>query len=261
MLQFSAHLGYLFTEYPLRERFAAARRAGFTAVEHPAPYSIPASELRSLTRDEGLDFVQFALPAGDAVKGEKGFAALPGREAEFLASVETGLDYAVTAGSRFVQVQSGLVPEGADAAHLWDTYIANLAVAADKAADRGLHVLIEPIGAATIAGYFMDRSDLALQALAEARRPNLHILFDVFHSTVAGIDPCGFITQSVGQIGHLHIADHPGRHQPGTGEMDFAAIFTTIQQSGYRGSIGCEYKPTARTEDSLDWFQPFRSAA
>ncbi len=261
MLRFSAHLGYLFTELPLAERFAAARRAGFTAVEHPGPYALPAPALRALLQETGLEFVQFALPAGDVAKGEKGFAALPGREAEFRDSVHVGLDYAETIGARFIQVQSGLVPPGADHGALWATYVANLAVAAEAAARRSIDVLIEPIGAGTLADYFMDRSDLALRALEEVGQPNLRLLFDVFHSSNAGIEPAGFISEHVSKIGHLHIADFPGRNQPGTGTIDFPALFRTIEQSGYQGLIGCEYKPTGRTEASLGWHAPFQSRA
>ena len=258
MPRFSAHLGYMFTEHPLRDRFAAARRAGFPAVEHPSPYAIPAAELCALLDAEGLAFVQFALPAG-AGKGEKGFAAIPGREAEFLASVDAGLDYAAEAGAQFVQLQSGVIPPGADTSRLWDTYVGNLRAATAQAAERGLTVLIEPIGAATIAGYFMDRSDLALRALDEAGAPNARLLFDVFHSTVAGVDPVGFVRAHAGRIGHLHIADHPGRHQPGTGTIDFSALFAAVGQVGYAGFIGCEYIPDGSTEGSLGWYAPYRN--
>ncbi len=260
MLKFSAHLGYMFNELPFPDRFAAARRAGFMAVEHPDPYSLSADRLHSLLQAEGLTFIQFAFPAGNP--GEKGCAALPGREREFQASVETGLDYAQAVGARFVQLQSGLIPTGAGPGfteRMWATYTANLALAAQMAVRHGITLLIEPIGAATIAGYFMDRSELALRALQEAGQPNLRILFDVFHSTVAGVDPIGFILDHAPQIGHLHIADHPGRHQPGTGTIDFPAVFAAIEQSSFTGHIGCEYKPSGRTEDSLDWFQPYRA--
>lgn len=259
MLRFSAHLGYLFSELPLAERFAAARKAGFAVVEHPGPYVIPAKTLKGILEDQGLALVQMAAPAGDAAKGEKGMAALPGREAEFRSAVEQGLDYAHTAGARFLQVQSGLTPAGVEAARVWDTYVRNLRFACDRVAEAGLQVLIEPIGAATLEGYFMDRSELALRAVADAERPNLRILFDVFHSTNAGEDPFRFIDDHLGLIGHLHIADHPGRNQPGTGKFDFTSLFRKLEMRGYSGAIGCEYKPSGATLDSLAWFAPFRA--
>jgi hydroxypyruvate isomerase len=261
MLRFSAHLGYLFTERSLAERVAAARRAGFTAVEHPGPYELSPALLRRLLEENGLDFVQLALPVGEISRGEKGLAALPGREAEFLSSLRIGLDYASEIGARFIQVQSGLTPPDADPEDLWRTYIANLRAAAAAATACGVGVLIEAIGAATIAGYFMDRSDLALRALDDVGRPNVELLFDVFHSANAGIEPGEFIRRHCGRIGHLHIADHPGRGQPGTGSLDFPSLFRTIEGAGYRGLIGCEYKPTVPTEDSLAWYQPFQPFA
>jgi hydroxypyruvate isomerase len=261
MLRFSAHLGYLFSELPLAERFAAARKAGFLAVEHPSPYAVPPEKLKAILRDQGLELVQIAAPAGDASKGEKGVAALPGREADFQAALAQGLDYASKAGARFLQIQSGTIPAGVEHARLWETYVRNLASACDRAAQAAIDLLIEPIGAATLANYFMDRSELALKALAEVGRPNLRILFDVFHSTNAGEDPFRFIAEHLPKIGHLHIADHPGRNQPGTGTIDFASLFRMVERSGYAGAIGCEYKPSGATLDSLAWFHPFRADA
>ena len=258
MLRFSAHLGYLFTEVPLHARFAAARAAGFDAVEHPDPYEIAPADLKRILNGEGLEFIQFAAPPGDRACGEKGIAALPGREDEFRAALETGLAYAVASGARFLQVQSGVVPPGADAAALWATYIANLSLAGACAAGAGIDILIEPIGPATLAGYFMDRSDLALRALEAVGSPNLRLLFDVFHSANADIPPAPFIASHAAKIGHLHIADHPGRHEPGTGKIDFPALFAVIEASGFGGTIGCEYKPAGPTLQGLGWFAPFQ---
>ena len=258
MLRFSAHLGYLFTELPLRARFAAARAAGFDAVEHPDPYEIPAAELKQILDGEGLDFIQFAAPPGDRARGEKGIAALPGREAAFRAAVETGLAYATATGARFLQIQSGVISPGADEVELFDTYVENLHRAAREAAARGVDILIEPIGPATLPGYFMSRSDLALRALDAIDCANVRLLFDVFHSANAGIPPARFITEHAARIGHLHIADHPGRHEPGTGTIDFPALFATIEASGFTGVIGCEYKPVAATGVGLGWFAPYQ---
>ncbi len=256
MPSFSAHLGYLFTEFPLLDRFAAARRSGFAAIEHPSPYGIPAPHMREMLAAHELLLVQMALPAGDASKGEKGLAALPGRESDFRDALQVGLDYAVTAGARFIQVQSGLTPPGVEPERLWSTYIENLTEAVLQASKAGLEVLIEPIGPATIADYFMDRPDLALRALGEIRRPGLRMLFDVFHAACAHIDLHGFISQNIGAIGHFQIADYPGRHEPGTGTLDFDAIFVLIDRLGYEGHVGCEYKPKNNTVDSLHWLAP-----
>lgn len=259
MPRFSAHLGYLFAERPLAERFAAARAAGFAAVEHPAPYAIPALQMRRLLADNRLRLVQLALPAGRP--GEKGCTALPGREAEFRTSLQTALAYARAIDAPFVQVQSGLVTPGADKAAMWDTYLRNLDAACRAAEEVGLGVLIEPIGVATIADYFMDRPALAVEALQQVERPNLHMLFDAFHAAAGGVDPVAFLARHAGSVGHIHIADYPGRHQPGTGTLDFAALFTAAERAGYAGWFGCEYQPDGTTEDSLRWFAPFREPA
>jgi hydroxypyruvate isomerase len=260
MLRFSAHLGYLFTELPLRGRFAAARAAGFDAVEHPDPYEVPADELRRILAGEGLAFVQFAAPPGDRARGEKGIAPLPGREAEFRAAVATGLEYAVRVGAPFLQIQSGVIPPGADEADLFETYVANLRLAGRDAAARGIDLLIEPIGPATLPGYFMSRSDLALRALAAIDCANVRLLFDVFHSANAGVPPAPFIAEHAAKIGHLHMADLPGRHEPGSGTIDFAEVFAVVEASGFGGVIGCEYKPAGTTLAGLGWFAPYQAS-
>ena len=189
MPQFSAHLGYLFGEHPFPGRIAAARQAGFAAIEHPGPYAIPAAVLRSWLEQEGLSFVQLALPAGDARKGEKGFAASPGRTREFRDSVEVGLDYARTARARFIHVQSGIHPIGYEPELVWDTYLTHLSWACEKAAQADVGVLIEPIGPATLPNYFMSRMPQAVLAIRTLQCPNLRMLYDVFHGRSAGDDP------------------------------------------------------------------------
>ncbi|MCB4767272.1 TIM barrel protein [Ancylobacter sp. Lp-2] len=254
---YSAHLGYMFTEYPLEERFAAAARAGFTHVEHPGPYALPAARVRELCAEHALTFVQMALPAGDPARGEKGLAALPGREEEFRASVSAGFDYAQAAGSHYVHVMSGVVADAAQRDTAWSTYTANLGIACEEAARRGMTLLVEPIGAATIANYFIDHPYTALRALEEIGAPNLKLLFDAFHATNAGVDANAFMAEHAARVAHVHIADHPGRHEPGTGAFDFTAFFSTLAQAGYRGAVGLEYIPAAETEAGLGWRRMF----
>lgn len=255
MLRFSAHLGYLFLEHPLRSRVAAAKEAGFVAIEHPAPYSIPADELRCLAEEAGLAFVQLALPVGDAANGEKGFAASPGRHREFEDCLEIGLAYAKACGARFIQVQSGLTPTGHGPSVIWDAYLTNLAAACAGAARVGIEVLIEPIGPATLENYFMSRTPLAVDAIRTLNRPNLRMLYDVFHGRCAGEDPLAVIREHSGIIGHIQIADYPGRHEPGTGSTDFAAMFAALADMSWTGFIGCEYKPSSSTAKSLAWLR------
>jgi hydroxypyruvate isomerase len=257
MVRYSAHLGYLFTELPLEKRFAAARQAGFAEVEHPNPYVLPAEDMDKLCRDNNLTFVQLALPAGDPSRGEKGIACLPGRELDFQLSVDKGITYAKQVGSRFVHVMSGILPKGVTQDEVWPTYVRNLHFACEMADAADLPVLIEPIGPATLADYMMDDPFLALRALEDVGASNLFILFDVFHAANAGIDPVVFVKNHLGCIAHIHIADHPGRHEPGTGAINFTSLFEALAAGNYTGSIGLEYVPVVSTEASLSWIGRF----
>lgn len=252
--RFSAHLGYLFLEHPFQARIAAAGRAGFRGIEHPAPYSIPAAEMRRLVEREGLSLVQLAPPAGDAAKGEKGLAAWPGRQQEFRESMEVGLVYAMTSGARFIQVQSGTRPTGVEPDIAWDTYLSNLAWACERAARVRKEVLIEPIGPATLKDYFMSTTPLAAEAIHTLKVPNLKMLYDVFHARCAGEDPASTIREHAGIIGHIHIADYPGRHEPGTGDTNFAEIFSALAEISWTGFVGCEYIPSSTTQSGLGWW-------
>ncbi|MBS7543297.1 TIM barrel protein [Ancylobacter oerskovii] len=247
----------MFNEYALEERFAAAARAGFGHVEHPGPYALPAARVRDICAEHGLTFVQMALPAGNPAHGEKGLAALPGRQEDFRAGVPVGLDYAQAVGSRYVHVMSGVVADPAQRDAAWQAYIANLGFACEEAGRRGMTLLVEPIGAATIADYFIDHPHKALRALDEIGAPHLKLLFDAFHATNAGVDPHAFMAEHADRIAHVHIADHPGRHEPGTGRFDFKAFFSVLERVGYRGSVGLEYIPLAGTEPGLTWQRAF----
>lgn len=255
--QFSAHIGYMFSNLPLERRFAAAAAAGFAFVEHPSPYELPAERICQLLAAEGLGFIQLAFPLGDASKGEKGFACIPGRESEFRASLRVGLDLAEAIGCRFVHVQSGIAPPGVDPRILWETYTANLAHAAERAASRNLTVIVEAIGKATIADYYLNEPYMAVKA-AKACGRNVALLFDAFHAVNDGIDPIMFIEEHFSAIAHIHIADHPGRHEPGTGRMDFTALFGALSRVGYEGVIGCEYIPAGDTVAGLGWLEKYR---
>ena len=251
--RYSAHLGYMFTEYPLEDRFAAARAAGFDFVEHPGTYALRAARVAELCQENNLSFVQMALPSGNPAHGEKGIACLPGREDDFRTSVETGLAYARQIGSRYVHVMSGLRPNGVPAPDVWSTYIGNLRYACDAAAAEGLPVLIEPIGFATIADYFIDHPGIALRAIDDVASANLSMLFDAFHATNAGVDPVEFVRKHHDRISHVHIADHPGRHEPGTGNLDFKTFFDELDRAAYPGAIGLEYVPAGDTLAGLGW--------
>ncbi|MBP1847637.1 hydroxypyruvate isomerase [Rhizobium petrolearium] len=244
MNRLSAHIGYLYTDLPLAERPAAAARDGFTAIEHPEPWALPAKEMRALLADLGLTFSQVTSGMGDAGKGEKGLAALTGRETEFRAGFDRALDYAVAIGCPFVHPMAG-VPKGGvlDAA---ETYRLNLSWALSRVEGSGVRVLVEAI---TIPGYHMGSLALAAQ-LHDQFHGRFDLLFDTYHATVLAEDPARWAAQNARRIGHVHIADHPGRHEPGTGALAFDRILTALRDHGYVGAIGFEYVPSVATSAS-----------
>lgn len=252
-LKFSAHVGYLFQELGWRDRLEAASRWGFVAAEHPAPYPIAASTLATWLRETGLGFAQIALPADPQDPSGKGMAIFGDRRARFRESVQIGLDYAAEVGCPRVHVMAGVRPDGADDEALWDSYLEALAYAAESAAPHGIGVLVENIGSGTIADYFIDTVDKAREAIEAVGTQNLRLLVDVFHAASAGEDCADLVRRHADLIGHIQIADFPGRHEPGTGGIDFGSIFTALIDAQYSGLVGCEYIPLGASEDGLSW--------
>lgn len=244
MNRFSAHIGYLYTDLPLVERPAAAAQDGFTAIEHPEPWNVPASEMRARMDDLGLTFSQVTSGMGEAAKGEKGLAALPGREAEFRAGFARALEYAFKIGCSFVHPMAG-VPRGSllDAA---ETYRKNLAWALACVEASSVRVLVEAI---TIPGYYVGNLTLAAE-LQDQFRGRFDLLFDTYHAATLGEDLALWVTKNSGRIGHVHIADHPGRHEPGTGALAFDRMLAALKAEGYAGAIGFEYVPSVATASS-----------
>lgn len=248
--RFSAHLGYLFTEVPLPARFAAAAAAGFRLVEHPAPFDLPAPRLRALLSDLGLRMVQIGTGPGGA--GGKGLAGLPGHEAAFRDQLLRALDHAEAIGCRLVHPMAGIAGPDADPGRHAGVWLENMAFAAAAVRDRPLSIIAEPISRAAVPGYVLHRLD---QYLALARRldhPPL-LLLDSFHAAMNGEDAPGFITAEAARLAHVHVADSPGRHEPGTGAQDFAALDAALAAVGYCGAIGCEYAPQGGTAAGLGW--------
>lgn len=253
-LVLSAHIGYLFTELPLVDRIGAARLAGFDAIEHPAPFSIPARELKRLLDAEGLPFAQFASPMGDASKKEKGLAALAGRQAEFRDGFQRALDYAETIDCPYVHPMAGSTADP-DAEKVLEE---NLVFAVEACKGRKPSVLIEAISTAVVPGYVLNHPDQSIR-LAERLGDEVKILLDTFHAASCEVDAAGFITRHARRIGHIHAADHPGRHEPGSGGLDFDTLLDTLEAVGFRGAIGFEYVPSAGTVDSLEWMSAWRA--
>jgi hydroxypyruvate isomerase len=245
----SAHIGYLFNELPLAERMKAAAETGFTAVEHPQPFAIDATEMRKIVDELGLAFAQLAGGAGDARKGEKGLASLPGREADFRASFDKAVDYASIVGAPYVHPMAG-VPGDADPARAHDAYLENIRYAVERTANTGIKVLIEAISSAAVPGYAISTLDKAASVQDSFGPGNIALLVDTFHAAVTNVDLPTWIGTNGHRIGHMHIADFPGRHEPGTGNIDFDAILQALTDVGFAGAIGFEYMPSQSTIQS-----------
>jgi hydroxypyruvate isomerase len=252
---YSAHIGYLFTEQPMEERIGSAIRCGFQAVEHPAPYAVPAEEMAGWLRSAGARYVQLGLHSGDASKGEKGLGIFPERRAEFRESVGDALDYAEAVGATMVHAMAGILPSEQRAQEHWDCYVENLAFAAGQARPRGIKVIVEAMSPGAVPDYFIATPDRAAAAIAEAGEENLGLLLDVFHTLSVGLDVEEQIAKHAARLAHVHIADHPGRHEPGSAAVDFEALELALQRAGYDGFLGCEYTPLASTEAGLGWLQ------
>jgi hydroxypyruvate isomerase len=251
--RYSAHIGYLFNELPLEARIEAARAVGFAAVEHPAPYSVPAATMASLLSDAGLPYVQFGLRSGDAARGEKGIAIFPDRRDEFRANLSEALDYAEIIGVRMVHAMAGVLPEAERRPEHRACYVENLVLAAEEAERRGIRVIVEAMSPAAVPDYFLPTAASAREAIAAAGHRNLGLLLDVFHTVAAGDDPIRAIHDSGDMIAHVHIADHPGRHEPGSGTIDYNAVRSALNAIGYGGFVGCEYVPAGETAGGLGW--------
>jgi len=249
----SAHLGYLFTELPFIDRIAAARMAGFDAIEHPQPFAIDAPRMRNELRASDLSFSQIAAGVGNPEKGEKGLAALPGRETDFREGVLRSIDYATAIGCRLVHPLAGVPARGIHHEEIRTTYIRNLQWAVQEAEAAGLAVLIEPISDVAIPGYFASTMDAVLNVADEAAPHKIGVLLDTFHAGASGLDATDFIRRNARRIAHVHVADYPGRHEPGTGSFNFPTFLNGLDEVGYCGAIGFEYIPTIVGTTGFTW--------
>ena len=255
MPRFAANLSMMYVEHPFLERFAAAAADGFPAVEFLFPYEWPAATLAAALAQCKLQQVLFNAPPGDFARGERGIACLPGREAEFRSGFARALEYAAALGCPRLHAMAGLVPEGSTRATLRPTYLRNLAWVARQAADASVDVLIEPINTRDIPGYFLNRQDEAHAVLAEIDAPRLKVQMDLYHCQIVEGDVAMKLRAYLptGRVGHLQIAGVPDRHEPDAGELNYDYLFDVIDELGYDGWIGCEYRPAAATSSGLGW--------
>jgi hydroxypyruvate isomerase len=255
MPKFAANLTMLFTEAPFMERFALAAAVGFTHVEYLFPYPFKAEDIKAELDKHGLTQVLFNLPAGDWAAGERGIAALPGRSDEFRAGVPQAIEYAKVLGVNRVNCLVGKRIAGRSDDEHRQTLIENVRYAAAELAQHGIELVIEPINHFDIPGFFINRTEQALAIINEAGAPNVKVQYDIYHAQREEGEITATFKKHLARIGHIQIADNPGRHQPGTGEINFPFIFRQLDEAGYTGWIGLEYIPTPDTTSSLGWMK------
>jgi hydroxypyruvate isomerase len=257
MPRLNANLSMMFNEVPFLERFDAAAKAGFKAVEFLFPYDFTKEQVKAALERNGLALILHNMPPGDWAKGERGMAILPGREAEFRAGVAQAIDYATHLGCPQVHCMSGLVPTGVASGILRETYIANLKYAAAETAKAGLRLLIEPINPRDIPGYYLNTSKQGIEIMDAVGAPNVFLQYDIYHMQIVEGDLAPTMERLLPRIGHMQLADTPGRHEPGTGEINYPFLFGHLDRIGYQGWIGCEYRPAGDTVAGLGWAKPY----
>jgi hydroxypyruvate isomerase len=259
MPKFAANLTMLFNEVDFLARFEAAAKAGFRGVEYLFPYPFPKEALADELARHGLTQVLHNLPAGDWAKGERGIASIPGRESEFRDGVGLALSYAKALGCRQLNCLVGIPPKNAEPDKIRATLVANLRFAARELERAGVRLLVEPCNAYDIPGFYLSRSAETLELFAEVGEPNLWLQYDVYHMQRMEGELTATITRLLPRIAHIQIADNPGRNEPGTGEINYNFLFRRLDEIGYEGWIGCEYKPATTTLEGLGWLK--RAAA
>ncbi len=257
MPRFAANLSMMFNEVPFLDRFAAARQAGFEGVEFLFPYEYPAAELRSRLAGEGLSQALFNMPPGDWANGERGLASLPGRQSEFREGVKRALDYANTLDCRHVHCMAGIVPADVSPVTAAATYATNLAWATEQAKPAGVKLVIEPINHRDMPGYFLNTQAQGAAVIEAIGRDRLGLQFDVYHVQITEGDITKRLETFMPVIAHIQIADVPARNEPGTGEIGWSYVFRRMDELGYQGWVGCEYRPAGETVAGLGWRQRF----
>jgi len=257
MPKLAANISTLFVEVPFLQRFAAAARCGFQAVEYQYPYEWQPQDIAAAAREASVEVVLHNMPQGDPQTGERGTACLAGRERRFRDDLERAIEYARAAGCKSLHLMAGVVPAGAERAALHPTYVSNLRHAARRLAGEGMRLLIEPLSDRTVANCFLRSSAQAARVLEELSAGNAFIQYDLFHMQIMEGNLAATVERLLPRIGHIQLADVPGRHEPGTGEINFDFMLRHIDRVGYSGWIGCEYNPLGDTVEGLKWAQPY----
>lgn len=261
MPKFAANLTMLFNELPFLDRFEAAAKADFKAVEFLFPYAWPAQEIKQRLDAHGLALVLHNLPAGNWEAGERGIACHPDRVEEFRAGVATAISYAKALGVGQLNCLAGKAPADVSETALRETLVANLRFATAELKQAGLRLLIEPINTFDIPGFYLTGTAQALDLLDEVGVDNAFVQYDIYHAQRMEGELAATMQKQLARIGHIQLADNPGRNEPGTGEINYPFLFAHLDRIGYDGWIGCEYKPATTTQAGLGWRQALVSAA
>ena len=257
MPKLAANTSMMYQEHAFLDRFDAAAKDGFKAVEFLFPYEVPAAQIRRRLDANGLTLALFNGPPGSLTDGERGIASLPGREDEFKQSIATALEYAAVLGNTRLHVMAGLIKPEQDRARHREAYLKNLAYAAKEAAALGIIVVIEPINTRDIPGFFLNRQDEAHAICAEVGAANLKVQFDLYHCQIVEGDLAMKMKQYIAGVGHIQIAGVPARQEPDIGEINYPYLFGLMDELGYDGWVGCEYRPRGKTSDGLGWAKPW----
>ena len=257
MPRFSANLSFLYADLAFIERFAAAARDGFRAVEYVEPYAFPAEEIAAALQANGLNQALFNLPPGNWSAGERGIACHADRVAEFEDGVATAIRYGKALSCSKINCLAGIAPAGSSSEERDAVLVANLKFAAPRLADAGITLLLEPINLRDIPDFHVSTTHHAERLLDAVGSDNLLIQYDVYHTQVMQGDLVPTYARLRERIGHVQIADNPGRNEPGTGEINYDFVLSELDRLGYDGWIGCEYKPRASTSAGLGWMKPY----
>jgi 2-dehydrotetronate isomerase len=260
MPHFAANLSLMYVELPFLDRFAAAARDGFTAVEFLFPYEHEAEDLAARLQANGLTQALFNLPPGDWAAGDRGMACQPGREAEFAAGLEQALRYAKATGCQRLHAMAGLLPAGVSPERARAVYVDNLRIAARRCAAHGVTLLIEPINTRDMPGYFLNYQQQAHDMVAEVGDSHLKVQMDWYHCQIMEGDVCRRLEKHFAGVGHIQIAGVPDRHEPDEGELHHPYLFDRLDALGYEGFVGCEYRPRAGTSAGLGWLRRYRAS-
>ena len=255
--KFSANLSMLFQEVPFMERFAAAAKLGFKAVEFMFPYDYAIADLKAALTDNGLKLVLINLPAGNFGAGERGIAVNPARQKEFRAGVTRAIEYAQALGVPQINCLVGKTLPDVPVAEQRAALVANLRYAAEALGQAGIRLLVEHLNSRDVPGFFLDTTGKVLDILDAVAHPNAYLQYDVYHAQSMEGELAGILKTNLARIAHVQIADNPGRHQPGTGEIAYRWLLAEVMATGYDGYIGLEYAPTPNTAGSLGWIRDY----